>query len=385
MESTGAGHRRAAQALEAVLRRTDPTLDIQLINLADHMNETLHHAYQKLRVWLMEDAPHVFGQLYKWADRPHPEVESLFDRAMLELEKSSLHSLLRFMTREHCDLAIHTHFFAAEMAAHLRRKKAVSFPHVTVTTDFFSHALWARTPCELFAVASRDAALYLTALGVEPELIMESGIPVDPGFREARRTPEDYRRETELRTEGLRTGGRRPRILLMTTGTAAEISAQNLMHLLEAQSPLDVTVLAGDNEERLSALHAVPAVDRHRVFISGRRDDMPRLLEDSDLCIGKAGGLTCSEALAVGTPMGLLSPRPDQEAQNADFLLERQAATRIFRSSLLGPKMDELFGDLRRWSTLRAASYGLGRPEAADAVVERALALLPRHAAEHSS
>jgi processive 1,2-diacylglycerol beta-glucosyltransferase len=57
---------------------------------------------------------------------------------------------------------------------------------------------------------------------------------------------------------------------------------------------------------------------------------MDKYMAAADFMVGKAGGLTTSEALARGLPMALIEPIPGQEERNADHLLEagrRFAAT----------------------------------------------------------
>ena len=55
----------------------------------------------------------------------------------------------------------------------------------------------------------------------------------------------------------------------------------------------------------------------------------------ADLLVGKAGGLTSSEAMSRGLPMVLIEPIPGQEERNADHLLEAGAA---IRCSGIGPR-----------------------------------------------
>lgn len=377
MESTGAGHRRAAEAVADALAQAEPGVRTELINIVDHMNDTLHRVYRSVRNWLMDDAPHVFGQLYSWADQPNEDGTPL-QRAMQGLEHQSLRSLLEFMRNSTCDLAIHTHFFPAEIAAYLRRKQRIQFPHVTVTTDYFSHALWSQIPCERFFVASKEAARYLHELGVDPQTISETGIPIDLGFEAARPESAAFRVQTEARTRGLRDGTRRPHVLLSCTGVAPDAARRNLEELLKTDRPLEITVLAGGSDARKEALDDLHPHPRHGLHILGPRDDMPRLLAQADLAIGKAGGLTCAEAMAVGCPLAFLRPRPDQEAQNTEFILERQAGVRVFRRSLLPSKIEDVFGEPEIWGRLRHSAYSLGRPRAAHEVAKACLNLASR-------
>jgi len=161
----------------------------------------------------------------------------------------------------------------------------------------------------------------------------------------------------------------------MATGMAPEAAHAAQEGLVAAQRGLAVTTLVGGDDERRRAVDAVAAPERHDVRVLGPTDQVPSILEDSDLVVGKSGGLTSAEAMAVGCPMAILLPRPDQEEQNTDVLLEHGAAVRVFRAPLLAPKIDGLFGDGVRWTSLRRGAYRLGRPDAARRIADAVLGL----------
>jgi len=371
MESTGAGHRRAA---EAIARALGTQARSTMVNIVDFMNDTLHQLYQSLRTRIMEDAPHVFGQIYSWYDHEKDET-SFIDRLLFTLERQSLRRLVKFLQESPHDIAVHTHFFPAELAAHLRRTGQVSFPQVTVTTDYFSHAMWFHQPCERFFVATDEAGQYLRHLGAPNASVELSGIPVDPVFEAHHLDAAAHDRQTERRLLEIGTGHRKPRICFMATGMAPEAAHAAQEGLVAAQRGLAVTTLVGGDDERRRAVDAVAAPERHDVRVLGPTDQVPSILEDSDLVVGKSGGLTSAEAMAVGCPMAILLPRPDQEEQNTDVLLEHGAAVRVFRAPLLAPKIDGLFGDGVRWTSLRRGAYRLGRPDAARRIADAVLGL----------
>jgi processive 1,2-diacylglycerol beta-glucosyltransferase len=91
---------------------------------------------------------------------------------------------------------------------------------------------------------------------------------------------------------------------------------------------------------------------------------MNELMAISDLIISKPGGLTTSEALALGKPLFILNPIPGQEAANSDFLLEHGAATKVNQVEDLPFKIEQLIGSKKLVAMSRAAKT-LGRPSAA--------------------
>jgi len=96
----------------------------------------------------------------------------------------------------------------------------------------------------------------------------------------------------------------------------------------------------------------------------------------ADLLVGKAGGLTTSEALARVLPMALIEPIPGQEERNADHLLEAGAAIRCNNLPAAPWKIAKLLDDPARLNKMRDAARAMGRPGAAAAIAEDALRLL---------
>jgi processive 1,2-diacylglycerol beta-glucosyltransferase len=91
---------------------------------------------------------------------------------------------------------------------------------------------------------------------------------------------------------------------------------------------------------------------------------MHELMAVSDLVITKPGGLTSSEAMALGKPLFILNPIPGQEAANSDFLLERGAAAKVNRVEDLPYRLGQLLGS-KRLKEMAEAARALGRPLAA--------------------
>lgn len=100
---------------------------------------------------------------------------------------------------------------------------------------------------------------------------------------------------------------------------------------------------------------------------------MARRMEESDIIVGKAGGLTVSEALVAGRPLLLMGSVPGNESANESYVIEGGAALTAtaaqVRSHLLA-----LQADRRRLLALAAAARALAAPSAAREILDRALA-----------
>jgi hypothetical protein len=84
----------------------------------------------------------------------------------------------------------------------------------------------------------------------------------------------------------------------------------------------------------------------------------------------KPGGLTTSEALAMGLPMIVHSPIPDQEEHNADYLLEEGAALKAIDDGGMEFRLKALLADSTRLARMRMRARASGRAFAGHDVLE---------------
>src|SRR5256885_2027374 len=82
---------------------------------------------------------------------------------------------------------------------------------------------------------------------------------------------------------------------------------------------------------------------------------MDQYMAAADLMVGKAGGLTTSEALAGVLPMALIEPIPGQEESNSDHLLEARGASRCHNLPAAAWKIASLLDDSARLAPMAEA------------------------------
>jgi processive 1,2-diacylglycerol beta-glucosyltransferase len=367
--SVGAGHLRAAQAVELALKEVAPHAVVRNIDVLELTNTAFRRFYGKAYLDLVNKAPYLLGYFYDYLDRPR-RPNSKRDAIRLALEKFNLRKFIRMLKTEPCDLVINTHFLPAEIIASLRRKKELSVPQVTVTTDFETHRLWVNQPCDHYFTATAEGARYLQHWGIPREATTVSGIPVHPVFSKAKDKATAQRQ--------LAIPGDRPVVLQLAGGFGVGPIAKLYEGLLAVERPLDVVVISGRNEKLRAQLEKVPAGTRHRVRILGFTDQIDEWMAAADLVVSKPGGLTTSETLARGAVMVIVNPIPGQETRNSDFLLESGAAIKVNNVATMAHKIDALLGDAERLQQLRANVARIARPRAAYEVVERSLRFLQR-------
>ena len=113
-----------------------------------------------------------------------------------------------------------------------------------------------------------------------------------------------------------------------------------------------------------------------RLVTVGFTKEMDQYMAAADLLVGKAGGLTTSEALARELPMAIVEPIPGQESRNADHLLEAGVAVRCNNLPAAPWKIAGLLEWPEKLAAMKRAAAEMARPDAARVIVEDALGLL---------
>jgi processive 1,2-diacylglycerol beta-glucosyltransferase len=366
--SSGAGHVRAAQALEkAFVARGD--CEVQHIDAIEHVSKLFQRAYDKTYISMVRRAPDLVGVLYERTDQPWHNP-----RRRLALDRLNSQPMIRLLQRQQPDLCVATHFLPAEIIAWLIAKRKLRAKNVIVVTDYDVHAMWLCRTVSRYYLAIPEAVEYLAGIGVPREILRVTGIPIDPAFS----VPLDR----GAARSGLKLDPKSRVLLLAAGGYGVGPLEQLVDDLLELQKPWQLVAIAGKSEkmkrrlDEIARSAGVLPTGAARLVPVGFTTEMDRYMAAADLLVGKAGGLTTSEALARHLPMALIEPIPGQEYRNADHLLEQRAAIRCNNLPAAAWKIAKLLDDSSRMDEMRRAAAAMARPRAAAEIAEDALRLL---------
>jgi processive 1,2-diacylglycerol beta-glucosyltransferase len=359
--SSGAGHVRAAQALEKAFAETRAAREVRHIDSLQYTNKLFRNLYSRAYIEMVNRMPDVMGWLYDQMDKPWKN-----ERRRLALDKLNTRPFVKMLQDYQPDLVISTHFLPAEIISWLKAKQRLTTRQAIVVTDFDVHAMWLCHHYEHYFVALDETREHLTRLGIAPEKISVSGIPIDPVF-----------------SRGKEKGAMRDKHGLFQDRTVIVVSAggfgvgpiKNLVgSLLELKRPAQVVAICGRNEklkreiERIGASRANGLVTIKAI---GFTTEIDEYMAASDILVGKPGGLTTSESLARGLVLVVVNPIPGQEERNSDHLLEEGAAIRCNNLPVLAYKIDRLLDDRLRFERMRENALRLARPRAAFEIVDR--------------
>jgi len=127
------------------------------------------------------------------------------------------------------------------------------------------------------------------------------------------------------------------------------------------------------HEEVLEALKEQNVTLPENVAVVPYIDNMPALMPDVDLVVGRAGATSLAEQTALGKPMVLI-PSPyvtnDHQTKNAQSLVQAGAATMITEQELSGDTLfaavDDIMSNVTTRQTMSEQAKKLGVPDAAD-------------------
>jgi processive 1,2-diacylglycerol beta-glucosyltransferase len=381
--TAGGGHLAAAAALDEAWRALRPTDVIERIDLIKFFSPLHRKVHEDGYVKLVERAPELWGLVFAKTD--NSKVARQWTKLRRAFPSQSRSRFTRHLKQFKPDVVLCTHYLPVELLGALkmkatRKSRAGVSPaqirsHVSsdvarklsagagetpallcvcIVTDFEAHALWMDAQVDLYCVAAEETKARLVARGAATENVVVTGIPIAARFAskpDARVVRKHYGLRDDL-----------PVLLVLSGGFGMGPVAEILAELDKVPRAFQTLVVCGRNEELRRDLAAQDR--KHPTHVLGFASNMHELMVVADLIITKPGGLTSSEALAMGRPIFILNPIPGQEAANSDFLLERGAAAKVNRVEDLSYRIEQLLAS-KQLGEMAKAARALGRPEAA--------------------
>lgn len=347
--SFGEGHNSAARGMRHGLARVAPNqADVELRDLFAEAYGPINEFVRRSYLAILNSAPGAWGIVYRWLDRK-TDYDTEFRR--LTRLKSHFAPLLADFRPDVivCSFPAYANVLQ-EILGPKRHSKCV----VVVTDSITINASWYRSPADYFLVANEQSASVLRSVGVAPQKIKIFGFPVSPKFA-------DFTNARQLDSNNSK-----PRVLHMIH--AATRGAPELAGLL-AKLDVDLTVTIGLADKLRPAIEA--ATNGHAAKIVGWTDQLPRMLHESHLLIGKAGGATVQETIAAGCPVIINHVVAGQEEGNARLIVESNSGVIALSPREVVAQVERAFAnDAKKWREWASCIRKLSRPRAALDIAE---------------
>src|SRR5262245_61261631 len=244
--SAGAGHVRAAEALEKAFAQSGAAREVRHIDALNYTNKIFRHLYSQAYLDMVNRMPEVMGWLYDHLDKPWKN-----ERRRLALDKLNTRPLVKLLQEYKPDIAVCTHFLPAEILSWLKAKERSACPQAIVVTDFDVHAMWLCRYYEQYFVALDETRVHMENLGIDPGKLLVTGIPIDPVFSESK-----DKRAMRLK-HGLAPD--RTTVLVSSGGFGVGRLEDLFQSLVDIQHPVQIVMLCGRNEELRKKLDRLAA------------------------------------------------------------------------------------------------------------------------------
>jgi processive 1,2-diacylglycerol beta-glucosyltransferase len=293
--SCGAGHFKAAQAVYHYLKGHCPKIQVECVDILDNTPALFRNFYKGSYSFLVRRALLLWGVLFRLTD--FWPTAALIRPIGFMIDLFNARRFVNFLIEQQFDGILSTHFFPAEVAAHLKKSGKIHSRLFTLITDFGVHGYWITSGIDRYLVATEATREQLVKKNVPASLIAVSGIPAGGAFERA--SGADKNRFT----------------VLIGAGSFGIGPIEKLVDLLHKE--VQLLVVCASNLRLLETLKrkAHPGV---RVF--GFVDNMAELMSRSHLIITKAGGMTIAESLSMELVPIFMMAIPGQEAENIEVL-----------------------------------------------------------------
>lgn len=307
--SMGAGHDVVAN--ELARRLTDAGAEatvVDLLGLAGSAGRRLRRTYSAL----LHYAPWLYGGAMRlWSRWPRPlETFTAANAAPFEA------ALAAAVSDADPDAIVSVYNMASQCLGRMARRNEIRVPVATIVVDAGPHPYWVSPAVALHLVPADYTARRLAQYGARGLLVAA------PLLRPEFTDPPS--RAVARERLGL---PQHERIALINAGSWAVGGLRRPLAIAGEIEDLTCIVLCGRDEQLRARLRHRP-----RTRAVGWTRQMPEYLSAADIVIDNAGGQTCREAHACGTPLVIFRPLPGHGRANA-LALERTGTARYARSS----------------------------------------------------
>lgn len=358
--STGNGHISASTAIKEELESRGCV--VQVINVMDHVVKAFRKYFQGGYETLVRRGPSLWGYLYRTSDRP------LFNYGVQTfLDWKCSYPIDQMIRDFQPDWIINTHSVAQPRLPKIQKELGIG--SAVVVTDLYPHRMWLRgSPDHYFVPNEYSKEVLERRIPRIHGHVDVTGIPINAAFA----NPPDRvasRSNVNLSDEDVA-------ILVTSGGIGAGPFTEVVGKLRDTGCKL--LVVCGRSEEAQQSVASQFGNDSQiQIFGHVSQAQMAELMAACDILVGKSGGLTTFESLAVGCPFVVYEPFliPGQEEDNAKWMESKGAGVTALNLEELISIVEDLKSHPEKRDAMRKAAKELSKPDATKRIADRLIEL----------
>lgn len=317
--SVGNGHDTMCSAIASFLSRHDDC-KIMVSDIFKNKHETQNTITNDIYFWFVEHNINMVNGVYRWLNKDHTGKKHTLAHKLISPAIKSIQNTINTFRP---DIIICAHVYPTIILSDLREKNQLDIPFIFLTSDFIPTIYLECAPNIDYIISPSDLIhdKYLQK-GFAPEKILHYGIPVRSKICDVIEKP--------IAREIVNVNPDKFTILVMNGGFGVGNTLEVIKNILESKHDFQMIVVNGSNQKMKDKIDEfIESNSVSNIYNLGYSKKISELLSASDLLIGKAGGLTVSEALNKRLPILAVKNLPWQEYDNMLFLKENGAGEYI--------------------------------------------------------
>ncbi|MGP1608863.1 MAG: MGDG synthase family glycosyltransferase [Clostridium sp.] len=362
--SFGGGHLMAANSLKEYLEE-NYDVKVETNDTLEYLNNFANNTSIGTYNFLIRHMPPIYKILYQSANLEI--IDSFVDANFMLFRKK----FLKFLEEKQPDAIICTHPFPSKICTQLKEKGDIHIPISNIMTDFEIHKQWYsnfKLLTHLF-VSSEEMKQDLINKGIPKEKIYITGIPIRPQFlkKYTKQELEDFKKQNNIPKD--------KKIISFFGGGAFGLSNQSILEHLNLAinifNDYHFVCITGKNPKLQNFFKEFiekKELEENCTLLTFTQEPA-KLMTISDFIFSKPGGLTTTEALALGVPILMINPLPGQEMANCYFL-ENHNAGIFLTNDNIEEKLVELKSNPQNIIEMKKNSKQLGKLNATKNICE---------------
>ncbi|AZB43264.1 diglucosyl diacylglycerol synthase [Bacillus sp. FJAT-42376] len=349
----GNGHVQVANTLVNHCRN----MGIENVIVCDLYNES-HPVFSEITQYLYLKSFSIGKQFYRLF---YYGVDKMYNKRMMNLYYKMGHKRLHeIILKEDPDIIINT--FPMIVVPEYRRRTGTVIPTFNVITDFCLHKIWVHENIDKYYVANEHVKEKIVSLGIRPSAVKVTGIPIRSQFEEELdhdQLMEKYELDPNKKT-----------LLIMAGAHGVLKNVRELCQSFLQYDHLQTIVVCGKNQVLKDSLTPLANAYPKQIKALGYVERVDELFRISSCMITKPGGITLSEASAIGLPVILYKPVPGQEKENSIFFENKGAAVVVNKYEEIQESVDYLMKNEHLLANMKTNIKKLHHANSADVILD---------------
>ena len=361
--SYGGGHLSAAKSISEFLKKQNPDLIVEMVDCIEYINKYLNKLSTEAYKEMAKKFPFMWEHFYNRSQ------EGALAKFTTTTNRIFSYKLKQLIIDFKPDLIISTHPFSTQMCTILKKKKVINCKVATILTDYKIHSQWLYLPeyMDYYFVSNSEMKKDMVLKGINSEKIFITGIPVSAKFSEKfdkKLIYSEFGLSPDLRTVLFFAGGE--------FGLGRNTTFMTLKAIIRLFKDTQVVAISGKNhkmnEKFKNLIEITNSSDRVKLLDFSNK--IPELMAISDFVVTKPGGLTVTESLVSNLPIVIINPIPGQEEENAEFLVENEAAIWIKKEDNIARALKNLYRNPDMFEKMSENTKKLAKPNSTQNICE---------------